>query len=109
MTVAGPVGTVVTTDRRAIRRSAVVAGGVVEMDPNLVETAAQFLAASRPGDLVAESSDWRLTEVPEDRVDLRRLVADLEDARLAFDRRLAEGLDGAVARLRAAAAGARAA
>jgi hypothetical protein len=86
-----------------------VAPGAVEMDPNVVETAAQFLAACGTGGLAADLPEARVAEVPEDRVDLRRLIGELEDARAAFDRRLAEGLDTAVTRLRTASAGARAA
>jgi hypothetical protein len=77
--------------------------------PGVVETAAQFLAGCGAGAVAADLPEARIAEVPEDRVDLRRLIGDLEDARAVFDRRLAEGLDAAVTRLGTASAGARAA
>ena len=76
--------------------------GAVEMDPNLVETAAQFLRAVDAGSLAVEISEMRSVEVPEEDVEFRRLLAALEDARVGFDRRFAEGLDGAVGRLTSA-------
>lgn len=77
--------------------------GAVEMDPNLVETATQFLRGAGAGSLAVDIPEMRSVEVPEDAVDLRHLLTALEDARAGFDRRFAEGLDGAVGRLTAAA------
>jgi hypothetical protein len=77
----------------------VVTASGVEMDPNLVDAATQFLRGVDAGSLAAEIPEMRSVEVPDDTVDLRRLLVALEDARAGFDRRFAEGLDGAVGRL----------
>jgi hypothetical protein len=83
--------------------------GAVSMDPNVVETAAQFLAGCGAGALAVEIGEARVGDIPSDTIDLRRLIGELEQARAAFDARFAEGLDSAVGRLTAAARGARAA
>jgi hypothetical protein len=86
-----------------------VGGTTVGMDPNVVDTAAAFLAGCGAGALAAELAEMRVGEIPEDAVDLRRLVRELDEARSAFDRRFADGLDGAVSRLTAVVRDARAA
>jgi hypothetical protein len=72
------------------------------MDPSVVETAAQFLVGTNAGALAADMAEMRAVDLPEDTVDLRRALMAFEDARVAFDRRFADGLGGAVGRLTAA-------
>jgi hypothetical protein len=95
------VGTVISSGVVASEEVTMV-NAAVEMDPNVVEAATQFLVGTNPGALAADMAEIRAVDLPEDTVDLRRALMAFEDVRVAFDRRFADGLGGAVGRLTAA-------